>query len=199
MGTFDPCDYMNMDGDDSGLDSYYDNLHLRGEYMAKVTGVVTAISKKKAYNIQIDDGDWYGYGFDAPEFSKGDKISFTVTKNGKWENVDVDSVEIHKTSGGQSSAGTTERGSDLWNDTQKAICWQSARACAIDTVNNLYTHGILKPSAKAALRQDEYDSHIREYTEKYYAETNDPLVNDLLSVDEDMAPGPAKEDDEYEE
>jgi len=71
--------------------------------MAEVYGVVQKITAKdtrnggKIYNICVDvDGEdeWFGYGFDAPEFGEGSEIEFDVEMNGDYENVDIDSLEI---------------------------------------------------------------------------------------------------------
>jgi hypothetical protein len=70
------------------------------------------------YNICLDTGqddEWFGHGFDSPEFNEGDEIEFDVSYNGDYANVDVDTVNIiNAGSGGGSrrggSRGNSSRG-----------------------------------------------------------------------------------------
>lgn len=68
-----------------------------------VQGIVARISSKsagrsgdKVYNIcmEIDgqDDEWFGHGFDKPEFQEGDEIEFEISYNGEYANVNVSSV-----------------------------------------------------------------------------------------------------------
>jgi len=69
-----------------------------------VVGIVAKISAKPArsgdnvYNIcmEIDGGDdeWFGHGFDKPEFQEGDEIEFDIEYNGDYTNVDKNTVNV---------------------------------------------------------------------------------------------------------
>jgi len=70
-----------------------------------VIGIVAKITSKKAgkndnliYNLCIEeDGredEWYGYGWDEPQFTEGAEIEFDIDWNGDYANVDVDSVNV---------------------------------------------------------------------------------------------------------
>lgn len=68
--------------------------------MPQVTGRVQRIMNRgKAFNIQMDDGEYYGYGFNAPNFGEGAEIGFDVQYNGQYKNVIVESVQVYN--GGQ--------------------------------------------------------------------------------------------------
>lgn len=63
-----------------------------------VTGIVEKITEKKTakgtfYSINVD-GDWFGFGKEAPEFGEGSEIEFEVRVNGDFENVDLDTIEV---------------------------------------------------------------------------------------------------------
>ncbi len=68
-----------------------------------VEGLVAKISEKAAgkgtvYNVclEIDgqDDEWFGHGFDKPKFNEGDFIEFAIEYNGDYSNVDKRSVNI---------------------------------------------------------------------------------------------------------
>lgn len=69
----------------------------------QVEGIVKKITEKAArggstiYNVCIDTGnedEWFGHGFDEPQFSEGDEIAFAISYNGEYANVDTNTVEI---------------------------------------------------------------------------------------------------------
>ncbi len=70
-----------------------------------VVGIVAKITSKEAgknnnliYNLCIEeegrDDEWYGYGWDEPDFTEGAEIEFDISWNGDYPNVDVDSVNV---------------------------------------------------------------------------------------------------------
>ena len=69
-----------------------------------VEGIVAKITEKQAgangntvYNICLEVGDedeWYGHGFDEPEFQEGDEIEFDISWNGDYANIDTGTVNI---------------------------------------------------------------------------------------------------------
>jgi len=85
-----------------------------------VEGIVKAISEKAAgrgtvFNIKVDiDGqeDWFGHGFDKPDFAKGDEIAFDIILNGEYENIDPDSVEILNAAAPQRSSRSSRSSSN---------------------------------------------------------------------------------------
>lgn len=67
--------------------------------MADVFGTVQRIVAKAAgrgtaHNIQMDNGQWYGYGFNKPTFGEGAEISFDVQWNGQYGNVNIATLQI---------------------------------------------------------------------------------------------------------
>ncbi len=70
-----------------------------------VIGIVAKITSKEAgknnnliYNICIEedgrDDEWYGYGWDEPQFTEGAEIEFDIAYNGDYANIDVDTVNV---------------------------------------------------------------------------------------------------------
>lgn len=69
-----------------------------------VEGIVAKITEKPTsnggtmYNICMEiegsDDEWFGHGFDEPSFGEGAEIGFDISYNGKYANVDTDSVDI---------------------------------------------------------------------------------------------------------
>lgn len=92
-----------------------------------VIGIVAKITSKEAgknnnliYNLCIEedgrDDEWYGYGWDEPQFTEGAEIEFDIEWNGDYPNVDVDSVNViadgepKRSSRGSSSRGKSSGG-----------------------------------------------------------------------------------------
>ncbi len=69
-----------------------------------VEGIVAKITSKdtrnggKIYNVCIEadgqDDEWFGVGFDQPEYQEGDLIEFDIEYNGDYANVDPKTVNI---------------------------------------------------------------------------------------------------------
>ncbi len=93
-----------------------------------VIGIVAKITSKEAgknnnliYNLCIEEegreDEWYGYGWDEPDFTEGAEIEFDLTWNGDYANVDVDTVNViadgepKRSSGGRSNSRGSSRSS----------------------------------------------------------------------------------------
>ncbi len=85
-----------------------------------VIGIVAKLTSKEAgknnnlvYNICIEeegrDDEWYGHGFDEPNFQEGDEIEFDIQWNGDYPNIDVDTVNVLQ-EGEPKSNGRSSRG-----------------------------------------------------------------------------------------
>lgn len=86
-----------------------------------VVGIVAKITSKEAgknhnliYNICIEeegrDDEWYGYGWDEPEFSEGAEIEFDIEWNGDYPNVDTSTVNV--ISEGDGGGSSNSRGNN---------------------------------------------------------------------------------------
>jgi len=83
--------------------------------MAEVYGRVKRINSRPAgrgtaWNIQMDSGDWFGYGFEQPNFGEGSEVSFDVDWNGQYGNVRKGSLQViggqqQQPQGGQGGGG----------------------------------------------------------------------------------------------
>ena len=64
-----------------------------------MSGIVEDISSKPTrgkndlWSIKVD-GDWFGHGFDEPNFDVGAEVEFEISMNGDFENVDVDTLIV---------------------------------------------------------------------------------------------------------
>lgn len=91
-----------------------------------VIGVVQKITEKATrnggtiYNVCLDTGqddEWFGHGFDEPNFGEGDEIEFDISYNGDYANVDPDTVEI--ISEGERKSNGNGRGNSRGNSRSK--------------------------------------------------------------------------------
>lgn len=90
-----------------------------------VSGIVVKINSKPTRGksdiwsicVETDDGeDWFGFGFDKPDFGEGSEVEFEIEWNGDYPNVDqetfevIDLVEPRKRSSRGRGNGTSSRG-----------------------------------------------------------------------------------------
>lgn len=137
--------------------------------MEVVNGVVEFISSKPAgrgtaHNIKVG-GDWYGYGFNAPSFSKGDNIKFTWTANGNFKNVDVASVEVLSA---VVEAATPKGKATDWDAKDKRIAYMSARNTACAVVKAAIDIGAFKLPTKAADKYGAFVDAVEEQAQEYF-------------------------------
>jgi len=168
-----------------------------------VKGVVEVISNRgKAYNIKVD-GNWYGFGFESPGFEEGTVVEFEVKANGKWKNVDNDTLKVlgkstapapkadNKSSG--STGGSRE---DYWSKkeerdvvVQRQICYQAARNSALTFLEVLLSAECLRLPAKVADRAEVMEGALKHYTEVFAEATFDygaepDVPDDALSAED---------------
>ena len=170
--------------------------------MADVFGTVTKITSTPrgargslAYSVQMDNGEWYGHGFDVPKFQEGQQVSFNIAYNGQYKNVDVGSVQVtggapQQQSAGQQPAtagrmngGNTQGGGyqkkaggkdKYWEDKAKddkarqaCIEHQSSRNASIALLGVLMENDAIKLPAKAADKFDAAMAIVDEMTAKF--------------------------------
>lgn len=78
--------------------------------MAEIYGIVKRITAKQrgkgtAYSVQMDNGEWYGHGFQRPNFNEGAEIGFDIAWNGQYANIDQNSVEVLNAGQGPQNMG----------------------------------------------------------------------------------------------
>ena len=153
-----------------------------------VTGYVEAANSREAggktYFSMLVDGTWYGTGTVNPKVSKGDKVRFEASQNGKYWNADMKTFESKegeapKTSQGKSASsygggnkGGNGAGSENWEARQKywdnkelldierqqIISLQAATNTSIEIINSAIGHGIVTiPGSKKA---DKFDGYV---------------------------------------
>ena len=163
--------------------------------MADVFGTVQRITSRpqgngKAYSVYMDDGEWYGHGFQQPTFQEGQQISFMIAWNGQYKNIDVGSVQIQggapqqqqqqqppQQQGGRKPAYNKRGGSDkdkYWEQKAKddkarqaTIEHQSSRNAAINLIDIAMRESAIKLPAKAAEKFDALLLLVDEVTDKF--------------------------------
>ena len=114
-----------------------------------VEGTVEKISAKPTrnggtiYNIAVNTGgrddEWFGYGFDEPNFQEGDTIGFDIVYKGDYTNVDPKSVEIleegdgggsNRGRGGSSRGGSSRGASPSRGSSRNSSSQRSSRGGA---------------------------------------------------------------------
>jgi len=153
-----------------------------------VTGKVEAISAKPrgngtAYGIKMSDGNWYGHGFTAPVFAKGDSISFSWDANGAFKNIDISTVtkEQQQQAPVQSSGGKSSGG---YNDTQISIQYQSSRKDAIEVIGVALAHDALPLPTKKSDRYDAIVAAVNDLTGVFYADVSKTVANGGVVLEE---------------
>jgi len=87
-----------------------------------VVGIAAKITSKKAgkndnliYSVCIEeegrDDEWFGYGWDEPEFTEGAEIEFDIEYNGDYANIDVGTLNIIKDGAPKRSSRGSSRSS----------------------------------------------------------------------------------------
>ena len=104
-----------------------------------VQGAVEFIGQKgKAWNVKINNA-WYGHGFKAPSFAKGDYIKFNYTENGNFKNIDVASIEVQKQPTAPAAAPSVtheskEEAKNYWDSKDKRIAYAGCQEDAVALV-----------------------------------------------------------------
>ena len=169
--------------------------------MSEVTGYVEAANSResggKRYFSFLVDGTWYGCGVRNPKVSKGDKVKFEASQNGKYWNVDMNtfkskegeapqvsqnkSAGSYKKSGGGGGGQTTENWEarqKYWDnkeqldvERQQIISLQAATNTAIEMVNSGIEQGFL--TVAGSKKNEKWESY-KEYVLG--------VANDLFAV-----------------
>lgn len=172
--------------------------------MSEVFGTVQRVVGKQrgngtAYSVQMDDGEWYGHGFQQPAFTQGAQIGFDIAWNGQYKNIDVGSVQVHQAGQPQQQAPQQQQGGGqqlynkprgggnsgggggrekYWDDKakddkirQKQIQWQAARNTSIEFVKMAIENGAVKLPAKQAEKFEALLALVDEVARDYYRVT----------------------------
>jgi len=142
-----------------------------------ITGIVEAISQKaianggSVYNFKVNNA-WYGHGFVAPAFNKGDNISFEYSANGKFNNADVSTIAVLAEAPAASPAAAAQpaAGSNAWDDRQNSILYQSSRKDALTLVGLGLQYGELSLGSKKADKLVVLEATVDKYTEQFFAD-----------------------------
>ena len=152
----------------------------------KITSTPRGARGSLAYSVQMDNGEWYGHGFDVPKFQEGQQVSFNIAYNGQYKNVDVGSVQVtggapqqqapqpanqprkayNKPAGGGKDKYWEDKAKD---DKARQACieHQSSRNASIALLGVLMENDAIKLPAKAADKFDAAMAIVDEMTAKF--------------------------------
>lgn len=153
--------------------------------------------RNKRYSFVDTDGQWYGNGFDRPDFSKGDTIQFNFERNGKYLNVVSGSVEVISRSEEapapkKATSSNVMTKDDYWSrkeaddqKKQREIRYQASRNAAIEFVRLAVEQGIISLGTKKADQEQNLSNYVEAYTQEFYMSTFAMRDKDELAVDAD--------------
>jgi len=87
-----------------------------------VAGIVAKVTSKETkgdslvWNVCVDTDDngeeWFGCGFEDPQVNEGDEIEFDTEQNGKFTNINIDTLVVDKAAPQRKSSNRGGRGND---------------------------------------------------------------------------------------
>lgn len=159
--------------------------------MNTIEGVVEVIRVARGVSVKMEDGTWYGAGFDVAKvlFKEGNKIRFVFTEKGIYKNIDLKTVEVldasEKTamkekpvsSEQKISGGKTLTRDAYWSGKEaedklrsKEIRYEACLQRAIAMVNLLITSGAVSLGSNAKKKSEIIDKAVESYTAKFYTD-----------------------------
>jgi len=145
--------------------------------MGQAAGIVEVLSIKptarggNSYNFKLNDGVWYGHGFDKPAFGKGDTVSFSFVENGNFKNVDASSVKVEAAASAPVKSAGTAPSSNSYDDRQLAITYQAARKDALQIVEIALAHDALSLGSKKAEKLATLEATVDKMTMQFFEDT----------------------------
>lgn len=146
-----------------------DGFYYGDEYM--IEGIVEVVSEKRTsnggtvYNAKVD-GSWYGCGFNKPIFTEGNKIRFGVTQNGKYTNLDQDTVEVLE----EAAAPALVRDEKGINAVDRRTVLHASRGSAIELVGVLVANDLLEIPKTKKNALPAVLAKVQELTVQFYQE-----------------------------
>ena len=148
--------------------------------MSKVIGTVDRIKQHgRAYNLQVN-GEWYGFGFNQPDFEEGTEVEFDIKMRGRYANVDTSTFKVVGQGSGKPSGHAS--GKSPSRDVQGSINWQSARNAAIEIVKVGVEAGAVSVGTAKAKKLDNILALVDNLTERFYFDTDAVAQGDIESV-----------------
>lgn len=147
--------------------------------MGQAAGIVEVLSIKamprggNSYNFKLSDGIWYGHGFDAPSFVKGDNVTFNYAENGNFKNVDAASVVISAVEAAKATGGSAKASVAAYspNATQLAISYQAARKDALQIIDMALRAEALSLGSKKAEKLSIIEAMVDQMTTQFFEDT----------------------------
>ena len=135
-------------------------------------GIVEVVNERNGmWSFKVGE-DWYGAGKYPPKFDKGDEIEFQFTKNGKWNNLEFNTVTVLEKAPTQSapaSSGSSSGGTN-WDLKDKRITYLACRKDALAMADILVKTDamVLPPASKKADRYQVILDLVDELTDVSY-------------------------------
>lgn len=146
-------------------------------------GVVEVVTQNKAgfYSIKIGD-DWFSTGSkDAPEFGKGDTITFTYSKSGQWKNADPKSFSVVESARAESAPWAAGNGPAPYTDNrQLSIVYQHSQEMAIRFLDIALSNDALPLPAAKNKRSEALTAAYYGLVNKFCKEALNPVLEDDL-------------------
>jgi hypothetical protein len=174
--------------------------------MQTVNGVLKKITAKSgqskngpwtAYSLGVsvngsDDYSWFRFGFSPPKATEGSVVSFDTIedKPGIWKVVGEINVDKVATAAAPAASAKNYRGGKS-DEVQDSIVRQSSTKIAIDCLDSMLEHGVVKLPGTAAKNYDFYKELLEKLTNEFFvANRNAKSVEDLASdgVEEEDEP-----------
>jgi len=177
------------------------------------TGTVEFVKKNDQgyWSIKTADGQWFGCGKMKPACEEGDEVAFDFSQNGKYNNADLDTLEVissgnavakkpskpawsgkkSASSEGSSKEGYWEKKEERDVQVQKEIRFQAARNAAIEALSVALANGVLTipPGKKEGDQFKVLLTYVDKVTDRFLKATE--AVNTPVVEKPKAAPKPA--------
>jgi hypothetical protein len=159
------------------------------------SGVVTKVIKRThtkagkemrspAYSVNMDDSEWFSFGFSNPGVSEGDAITFNYSKGQFGNEGDADSVDVAE----NSNAPAAKKAVVSADTRQNSIVYQSSLKVAAELLPFLVESGAVK-MPKQALQYDFLIDVLESTAKRLAREALDPDLSETVEksqVDADI-------------
>lgn len=167
------------------------------------TGIVEVVKKNDQgyWSIKTADGAWFGHSKTKPVCEEGDEVAFDYSQNGKYSNVDPDTMEVlssgnkvekaAKPAWKKNNSGAVDTSKDeYWKRKeerdvfiQNEIRKQASRNAAIAILDSAMKNGVLvipEPSKKGSSRMEVLLAYVDKVADRFEKSTK--ATNEIPEV-----------------
>lgn len=142
--------------------------------VSTMRGIVEVVNENNGrWSFKVGE-EWIGAGKYRPKIDKGDEIEFGYTKNGKWNNLEFNTIKVldkaPKQEATTSGTGSSSGGGVNWDLKDKRITYLACRKDALAMADIMVrTDAItLPPASKKADRYEVVINLVDELTNESY-------------------------------